>query len=69
MVSNNFKNVYVFDYYDGAFHLKETIAVSSPAGIQNPEFNQRPPFIELVFGENSSNKIELTPNGIKREDE
>jgi len=67
MIANNFKNVYVFNEKDGAFHLEKKIAISEKEGVQNPAFNQRSPFIELVYGDNSANKINLTENGIKKE--
>jgi hypothetical protein len=69
MVANNFKNVYVFNEKDGAFHLEKKILISKKEGVQNPAFNQRSPFIELVYGENSANKINLTENGMKKEEQ
>jgi hypothetical protein len=69
MVANNFKNVYVFNQKDGAFRLEKKIEVSDKAGIQNPAFNQRSPFIELVYGDNSANRVNLTDNGIKKEEQ
>jgi len=68
MVANNFKNVYVFNDKDGAFNLEKKITISDSAGVQNPAFNQRSPFIELVYGPGSTNKINLTSNGIKKEE-
>ena len=69
MVANNFKNVYVFNQKDGAFRLEKKIEVSDKVGIQNPAFNQRSPFIELVYGDNSANRVNLTDNGIKKEEQ
>jgi hypothetical protein len=68
MVANNFKNVYMFNEKDGAFRLEKKISVSESAGLQNPAFNQRSPFIELVYGENSAKKIDLTQKGINKEE-
>ncbi len=76
MVANNFKNVYVFTVKDGEFKLEKKIEISSqPAGqegqtgIQNPAFNQRPPYIELVYGANSDQKVNLSENGIEKAEE
>lgn len=49
MTSVNFKNVYVFKAYEGAFKQKNKILINE-AGMQNPVFNQRDPFIELIDG-------------------
>ncbi|MHB1686040.1 MAG: hypothetical protein ACYCVH_01470 [Ignavibacteriaceae bacterium] len=68
MVANNFKNVYVFNVDDGAFHLEKKIEISDKTKLQNPAFNQRPPFIELVYGENDSSKVNLTEKGISKEE-
>ncbi len=68
MVSNNFKNVYVFNVKDGEFKLEKKIEISKNTGIQNPAFNQRPPFIELVYGQNSDQKINLNEDGIVKEE-
>ncbi|MDR3627355.1 MAG: hypothetical protein P4L45_11005 [Ignavibacteriaceae bacterium] len=68
MVADNFKNVYVFNDREGGLRLERKIEISDSAGVQNPAFNQRNPFIELVYGENSTNKINLTSNGIRKEE-
>jgi hypothetical protein len=68
IVANNFKNVYVFNEKHGALCLEKKIEITDSTGIQNPAFNQRPPYIELVFGENNVKKINLTENGIKKEE-
>jgi len=65
MVANNFKNVYVFKVDDGTFRQDKKIEISDTTGIQNPAFNQRPPYIELVYG---NNKVNLTENGIEKEE-
>ncbi len=67
MVANNFRNVYVFNVDEGTFRLEKKIEISDKTGIQNPAFNQRPPFIELVYGVNDSSKINLTEKGISKE--
>lgn len=64
IVGNNFKNVYVFSGIDGAMRLKNKIVISDSTGIQNPAFNQRPPYIELSYGDK---KINLSVDGIERE--
>lgn len=64
MVADNFKNVYVFTMHDGGFKLDNTIAITDTTRMQNPAFNQRPPYIQLVYGDKSVN---LTQNGIKKE--
>lgn len=63
MVADNFKNVYVFKDKDGTFRLDNKITVSDSAGIQNPAFNQRPPYIELTYDTNK--KVNLTNEGIE----
>ena len=68
MIANNFKNVYVFNVKDGALHLKKEIAITDSVGIPNPAFNQRPPFIELTYGEHNAKKINLNENGIEKEE-
>ncbi|MHB9014227.1 MAG: hypothetical protein ACYC49_18605 [Ignavibacteriaceae bacterium] len=68
MVANNFRNVYVFNVDEGTFRLEKKIEISDKTGIQNPVFNQRPPFIELVYGVNDSSKINLTEKGISKEE-
>ncbi len=69
MVSNNFKNVYVFYVNDGEFKLEKKIEISEKEGIQNPAFNQRPPYIQLVYGPKSEEKLNLSEDGIVKEEE
>lgn len=64
MTSDNFKNVYVFDASDASFKLENKIEISDSAGIENPAFNQRSPYIELIYGDK---KINLTDEGIAEE--
>ena len=68
MVANNFKNVYVFNVNDGAFSLCKTIEIFKKTGIVNPAFNQRSPYIELVYGQNSDQKLNLTEKGIVKQE-
>jgi hypothetical protein len=63
ITSNNFKNVYVFENRDGALKLEKKLSVSE-TGITRPAFNQRPPYVELVDG---NNKHLLTYDGIAKE--
>ncbi len=67
MVAGNFKNVYVFKNSDGLLKLKKKIEISDSTGIQNPAFNQRPPYIELTYGRTNNKKLYLTDNGIVKE--
>jgi hypothetical protein len=64
ITSNNFNNVYVFNVYDGELCLENKIEITE-TGISKPAFNQRPPYIELVEG---NNKHLLSNDGIKSED-
>lgn len=64
MVANNFKNVYVFNGGEASFELENKIEISDSTGIQNPAFNQRSPYIELIYGDK---KINLTDEGIAEE--
>jgi hypothetical protein len=65
ITSDNFKNVYVFNAYDGGLKLENKILISE-AGINNPAFNQRPPYIELLEG---GNQHLLSKDGIMNEEE
>jgi hypothetical protein len=69
MTANNFKNVYVFSMDDGRLVLDKKIEISKEAGVTNPAFNQRPPYIEFVYGENNGSKVNLTEKGIKKAEE
>jgi len=66
MVANNFKNVYVFSPSEGSLSLSKKIAISDSTGMNNPAFNQRPPYIELNYDNNK--KVNLTNEGIKEEE-
>ena len=60
ITSDNFKNVYVFKSEKGKLALEDKISITK-TGLQNPAFNQRQPYIELVSG---NNKYLLTNEGI-----
>lgn len=59
-----FKNVYVFAQGDGGLVLKKTIPVSKE-GLSSPGFNQRPPYIELLNG--NQKPIYVNIDGIHEE--
>ena len=61
VTSSNFKNVYVFKADEGKMILDNKIFISE-FGLQNPAFNQRDPYIELVDG---TFKMNLTNSGIE----
>jgi len=63
ITGNKFKNVYVLTMGDGAFNLYNEIQISE-TGIANPVFNQRPPYIELIEGEN---QYYLSNSGVEKE--
>jgi len=56
-----FKNVYVFEQVEGGLRLVNKILVLQD-GIGNPAFNQRPPYIQLLNGQNPA--VLLTKDGI-----
>jgi hypothetical protein len=68
ITSDNFKNVYVFNADNGALRLNSKIAVTDTLTMNEPAFNQRSPYIELIY---SGKKVNLTNEGIaeKEEDE
>lgn len=61
VTARGFKNVYVMAPSDGTLKLKKKIHISDQ-GLQNPAFNQRVPYIQLINGSSSYN---LTKDGIK----
>jgi len=61
MTASKFKNVYVFEQIEGGLRLANKIPVTQE-GIENPAFNQRPPYIELLNGQNPP--VLLTKEGI-----
>lgn len=62
ITGKNFKNVYVFGSSEGALTLERKIPVSEK-GLESPAFNQRPPYIQLLNG-NEKSKL-LDKDGIK----
>jgi len=61
ITASKFKNVYVFRAEEGAFVLHNKVFISD-LGIEDPAFNQRAPYIELIDG---GKKINLTNVGIE----
>jgi hypothetical protein len=61
ITASKFQNVYVFRPEEGAFVLHNKIFISD-LGIEDPAFNQRAPYIELIDG---GKKINLTNVGIE----
>ena len=61
LTSGTFKNVYVFKAEEGKMVLENKIFISE-FGLQNPAFNQRDPYIELIDG---TYKMNLTFKGIE----
>ncbi len=75
MVAKHFKNVYVFSADKGTLSLKNKIEIISSsgkntnaAGLIDPAFNQRSPYIELVYGNAQSKSLNLTEDGIVKEE-
>ncbi len=58
-----FKNVYVFQHADGALSLSNTVSVSQEKAMDDPKFNQRNTYIELL---NNGAKVQLTKGGIQQ---
>ena len=56
-----FKNVYVFRDEEGALVLHNKIFISEP-GVEDPAFNQRAPYIELM---DKDKKLNLTNEGVE----
>jgi len=65
ITSNSFKNIYVFTGDDGELNLENKIPISE-TGISQPAFNQRSPYVELVYGDK---KQMLSHDGIVNEEE
>jgi len=61
MTASKFKNVYVFEQIEGGLKLTKKILVTQD-GLENPAFNQRPPYIQLLNGQNPP--VSLTKEGI-----
>jgi hypothetical protein len=65
ITSDNFKNVYVFNVYEGKFSMENKILISE-TGIKKPVLNQRPPYVELLEG---GNQHLLSHKGLMNEEE
>lgn len=61
ITSKGFKNIYIFETSEGSFSLKEKITINE-TGLNNPFFNQRTPYIELIDGDF---KAYLTNEGLQ----
>ena len=61
ITGKEFKNVYVFKASEGALVLEKKIFISE-FGLNDPAFNQRSPYIELLDGDY---KINLSSEGIE----
>ena len=59
----NFKNVYVFINGDASLSLSNTIAVSPEKRMEDPKFNQRDAYIELL---NGGSTVRLTKSGTQQ---
>lgn len=58
-----FKNVYVFGQGEGSLSLSNTISISPEKPMDDPKFNQRDSYIELI---NGSGKLHLTKGGVQQ---
>lgn len=58
-----FRNVYVFQQADGALSMSTAIAVSPEKPMEDPKFNQRNTYIELL---NGPAKVQLTKGGVQQ---
>ncbi|RPI05125.1 MAG: hypothetical protein EHM64_07620 [Ignavibacteriae bacterium] len=61
ITASRFKNVYVFEQSEGALTLQKKILVAEN-GLNDPAFNQRIPYIQLVNGQNPT--LLLTNDGV-----
>ncbi|MCA2004729.1 MAG: hypothetical protein LDL01_02940 [Ignavibacterium sp.] len=61
ITTKGFKNVYIFQQGEASLELKEKLLVNEN-GLNNPFFNQRNPFVELVDGDI---KVFLTSEGLQ----
>ena len=64
VTSQGFKCVYVFTGIDGEMSLKNKIEINEK-GMNNPVFNQRPPYVELI---DNGQKLLLLNSGIENEE-
>jgi hypothetical protein len=63
ITANKFKHVYVFAPGEKSLVLKRKITINEK-GIENPAFNQRGDYIELIT-DNGNKRYELTQDGVK----
>ena len=61
VAGSKFKNVYVFQHTSDGLSLVASFSVH-PKGLTNPEFNQRPPHIQLLSGKDKP--LLLTRGGV-----
>jgi hypothetical protein len=66
ITADGFKNVYIFSPGNGELNLEEKVLISEK-GISSPAFNQRSPFIELLYDDGES--VFLTFTGLVEENE
>lgn len=59
----NFKNVYVLQHGDASLSLSNTISISPEKPMDDPKFNQRDSYIELL---NNGAKLHLTKGGVQQ---
>jgi len=62
VTARGFNDVFVMEPSDGTLKLKKKIHITDQ-GLQNPAFNQRTPYVQLLDG--SSASYNLTKDGIK----
>lgn len=65
MTAAKFKHVYVFGQIEGGLKLSKAILISEN-GMEDPKFNQRPPYIQLMNGNEAP--VLLTNDGIQKGD-
>ncbi len=58
-----FKNVYVLAQAEGSLSLNNTIVISPEKPMEDPKFNQRDSYIELI---NGNSKLQLTKAGMQQ---
>ncbi|MEG8946369.1 hypothetical protein [Rosettibacter firmus] len=63
ITASNFKNVYVFFPVEGGMKLINKIKISETESLNQPAFNQKAPYIELI---DNSKKFLLNHKGIVR---
>jgi hypothetical protein len=61
VTASKFKNVYVFKQGEGALALSNTISISEDKPMDDPKFNQKNMYIELLNGDS---KVQLSKGGI-----